>query len=155
MDTTKLADPNVITLLRSARIDLEAAANLLPPDGRYSVNDVDNGAAITRYLGAIMARANQALAAVQSATLIVETPALVLTEAQQREKVILALISDVYNNLSPENLCCDGELRGRALLAKRKRLDVELEVLFEKLGRRVGETECYEALTALSSGSVR
>ena len=49
-------------------------------------------------------------------------------------------IHDIYNmlegDLSPENLCCDGELRGKALADKAKRLQgawKELQALDKKM----------------------
>lgn len=45
--------------------------------------------------------------------------------------------------LSPENLCCDGELRGRALTAKKAKLDAQWKALEKKLGRTVTEEEVW------------
>jgi hypothetical protein len=39
------------------------------------------------------------------------------------------LVSALYSDLSPENLCCDGELRGPMLAAKSKMLNGALKEL--------------------------
>lgn len=44
---------------------------------------------------------------------------------EQRTKVL----DDLDNELSPENLCCDGELSGRALLQKAAMLNGALKAL--------------------------
>lgn len=47
------------------------------------------------------------------------------------------------SELSPENLCCDGELRGRALQAKANRLHAEWRALEREAGRSVDEGETW------------
>lgn len=54
--------------------------------------------------------------------------------------------SRLAGELSPENLTCDGELRGRALQAKVKRLRDEWAALERKVGRKVSEDETYSWL---------
>lgn len=44
-------------------------------------------------------------------------------------KDVRGLISDIWNELSPENLTCDGELRGEALVRKKKMLNGALAAL--------------------------
>jgi hypothetical protein len=47
------------------------------------------------------------------------------------------------NDLSPENLCCDGELHGKALADKTRRLAEEWTALEDKVGCAVSEGEVY------------
>lgn len=60
-----------------------------------------------------------------------------MTDAQRRQFQSLACA------LSPENLACDGELRGRALATKAKRLRGEWSKLEKAVGRRVSEDEVW------------
>ena len=60
------------------------------------------------------------------------------------ENDIMLRIWYVYGDLSPENLCCDGELPRHLVRKKYNRLMRELNVLFNKLGRVVSETESYK-----------
>lgn len=60
-----------------------------------------------------------------------------MTATQRRQFQTLAAA------LSPENLACDGELRGRALVAKAKRLRGEWAKLEKAVGRRVSEDEVW------------
>ena len=53
-------------------------------------------------------------------------------------------MSVIYANLSPENLTCDGELSGRAVIEKRAGLMRKLNGLFNAFGREVDEVEIYE-----------
>lgn len=46
--------------------------------------------------------------------------------------------------LSPENLCCDGELRGAALRTKHRRLLKEWAAHEAVIGRKVSETEIWD-----------
>jgi hypothetical protein len=61
------------------------------------------------------------------------------------ESEVLKDIRGVYAALSPENLTCDGELRGRALARKASALRTKLAGLFRELGRRVSEDEAYRS----------
>jgi len=61
------------------------------------------------------------------------------------ESEVLKDIRGVYAALSPENLTCDGELRGRALTRKASALRTKLAGLFRELGRRVSEDEAYRS----------
>ena len=47
--------------------------------------------------------------------------------------------------LSPENLSCDGELRGQKLIQKKRRLDVQWKALEQDVGRKVTEDEVWAA----------
>lgn len=60
------------------------------------------------------------------------------------EQMILEAINAVYNELSPENLCCDGELPMNQVAAKRTLLNRQLNGLFQALGRTVDENTVYE-----------
>lgn len=60
-----------------------------------------------------------------------------LTKELKKQFVSLA------GQLSPENLSCDGELRGRALQAKAKRLRKAWSDLEKQAGRKVSEDETY------------
>ncbi len=51
-----------------------------------------------------------------------EKPPITLEDCK-REEVYMDLFLGLNNQLSPENLCCDGELRGRALATKAKMLN--------------------------------
>lgn len=53
--------------------------------------------------------------------------------------LILEAISCVYNELSPENLCCDGELPTHLVHRKRGSLNSKLDGLFKAFGRPVSE----------------
>ena len=60
---------------------------------------------------------------------------------KRSEAAILKDIEAVYNRLSPENLSCDGEVRGKALSQKEAGLQGRLKMLFRELGREVSEDE--------------
>lgn len=51
--------------------------------------------------------------------------------------------SDLAGQLSPENLTCDGMVRGRALQAKASRLRKQWQALEKQAGRKVSEDEVY------------
>jgi hypothetical protein len=57
--------------------------------------------------------------------------------------VIMMDIDITYSMLSPENLSCDGELRGAALARKARGLRAKLAGLFAELGKSVTEEEAY------------
>lgn len=59
------------------------------------------------------------------------------------ESAVLQDIGDVYSQLSPENLTCDGELPRREIARRRAALQRQLKALFVELGREVDEMECY------------
>lgn len=65
-----------------------------------------------------------------------------LTAAKQQ--LVLDRIRDIYNQLSPENLTCDGELSPKAVRRRYALLKRELQTLFKVLGREVSESEAYE-----------
>lgn len=59
------------------------------------------------------------------------------------EKAIMGDILDVYGELSPENLCCDGELSLTAVRRKSRSLNGRLARLQRELGRKVSEEAAY------------
>lgn len=64
--------------------------------------------------------------------------------ARRSEDVIMMDIVDAYTTLSPENLCCDGELRGRAVMEKKRRLLADLARLQREIGYNVTEMEAFD-----------
>ena len=64
------------------------------------------------------------------------------TEPRADADIILD-IANVYSNLSPENLTCDGELSRREVDIRHRRLHAELQRLFKELGREVEVDEAY------------
>jgi len=63
---------------------------------------------------------------------------------KRSDKEIIKDICDVYGGLSPENLCCDGELPRYLVVKKERELNRELKGLFVELGREVDETSAYK-----------
>ena len=59
------------------------------------------------------------------------------------EATIMQEILRCYAGLSPENLTCDGELRGPAVARRAAALRSRLRALFVELGRKVSESEAY------------
>ena len=62
------------------------------------------------------------------------------------KNLILQAISEVYCNLSPENLSCDGELSLTQVNYRRAEANRQLKGLFLAYGRNVSETEIYSWL---------
>lgn len=60
------------------------------------------------------------------------------------EQLILEAINAVYNNLSPENLTCDGELPSYMVNEKRIKLNRQLKGLFQAFGREVDEKSAFD-----------
>ena len=58
------------------------------------------------------------------------------------------ILSGLYNDLSPENLTCDGELRGSAVVAKQKQLVAAIKFVEKKLGRSVSEDQAFAYIKA-------
>lgn len=73
----------------------------------------------------------------------VSAPAVVAPKAKRSDDAIMRDISNCYGMLSPENLTCDGELRGSALITKARRIRAKLADLQTELGRRVTEDQCW------------
>jgi hypothetical protein len=59
------------------------------------------------------------------------------------EDELMNKINQVYCNLSPENLTCDGELCRSQVIARKKAYEKELKLLFKQLGREVSEEESW------------
>ncbi len=57
---------------------------------------------------------------------------------------ILEAISSCYNNLSPENLTCDGEASRSHINQRAAKLHRQLKGLFYAFGREVGEMEALD-----------
>ena len=61
----------------------------------------------------------------------------------ETEAEIMQWFSRLCGELSPENLCCDGELSGAPLAQKKRELDAAWRYLEGKLGRKMTEDEVY------------
>jgi len=61
-----------------------------------------------------------------------------LTEALKRKFETLS------NNLSPENLCCDGELSRAQVRVRYRKLKRQWAALEKKAGRKVSEDEVWD-----------
>ena len=59
------------------------------------------------------------------------------------EVCIMEAIVSTYNELSPENLSCDGELSITQVHVRRGKLENRLNHLFKALGRTVSESSAY------------
>ena len=69
-----------------------------------------------------------------------------VVEAPKRERPEAAIMREIlggYSALSPENLTCDGELRGTAVTRRAASVRARLNELFVELGRKVSEEEAY------------
>lgn len=69
-------------------------------------------------------------------------------KAKRPEREILRDIDSVYCQLSPENLTCDGEASAAHILRMSVHLNRRLRDLFDELGRKVDEIECWRLLKA-------
>lgn len=58
--------------------------------------------------------------------------------------LIMDVIVDTYNRLSPEWLTCDGELPRTQVMARKRELERRLRGLFIAIGRNVGESEAFK-----------
>jgi len=63
--------------------------------------------------------------------------------AKRSEREIMRDLLNAYSMLSPENLTCDGELRGSMVVARAKALRARIIKLQAELGRKVSEDECF------------
>jgi hypothetical protein len=59
------------------------------------------------------------------------------------EAEVMRDIVGCYGGLSPENLTCDGELRGSAVARRAAAIRARLRACFRELGRHVSEDEAY------------
>ena len=62
---------------------------------------------------------------------------------KRNEREIMRDLLNAYAGLSPENLTCDGEIRGSAVVARAKALRARIAKLQTELGRKVSEDECW------------
>lgn len=60
------------------------------------------------------------------------------------EKAIIEEIASLYCALSPENLSCDGELRGSRLQTKYRGLNKRIAECIKELGREITESQAYD-----------
>jgi len=74
----------------------------------------------------------------------VATPAAPVVKPRRSEDQILLDIFNVYARFSPENLTCDGELRGAAVARRASTLRARLRDLQAEMGRKVSEDECWD-----------
>jgi len=77
-----------------------------------------------------------------AATTVAPTTA-VPAPPRRADDVIMKDIVNAYGDLSPENLTCDGELRGRAVATRRAAINRRLADLQTELGRRVSEDAAW------------
>lgn len=54
------------------------------------------------------------------------------------------ILSEIYSNLSPENLTCDGELPQSNIKQRFRELQRKLDAVFVLMDRRMSETVCWE-----------
>ncbi len=73
-------------------------------------------------------------------------PLPVFPATRRADRAILSDIANVYGQLSPENLTCDGELPASAVRRRASALRSKLRTLFQEIGRTVSETEAYDAV---------
>lgn len=83
-------------------------------------------------------------------TTVVKTPS--ITQKLEynpfsEDNIILEAILNYYNNLSPENLSCDGEAPLATIQARRSFYNNKLRHLFNAFGREVSESEIYNWYT--------
>ena len=62
------------------------------------------------------------------------------------DKAIIVKIDEVYSQLSPENLSCDGELPRSEQRRRYRALTNELQRLFVQLGHEITELEAVKLL---------
>jgi hypothetical protein len=69
----------------------------------------------------------------------------VLDQEKRSENQIMEEIRNVYSDLSPEALSCDGEMPPHLIRKRQRELTARLAALQSELGRGVSETEAFEA----------
>jgi len=62
---------------------------------------------------------------------------------KRSEALIIKDLQDIDNQLSPENLTCDGELSSSEVEARQKLLEACWKKLEKELGRKVTSEELY------------
>lgn len=83
------------------------------------------------------------LASAPTAANTVAPVAPVAPKAKRSDDAIMREIDACYSMLEPENLTCDGELRGSAVITKARRIRARLAELQAELGRKVSEDDCW------------
>ena len=63
---------------------------------------------------------------------------------KREDKVVLRNILNMYANLSPENLHCDGEISRSQAATRADQYNRILQALFIEIGRTVSESEAYQ-----------
>lgn len=71
-------------------------------------------------------------------------PKLKFNEFDTVKNTILDAILQLYCNLSPENISCDGEAPMSVVRQRSMQYNTQLKHLFNALGQNVSETEIYE-----------
>lgn len=66
-----------------------------------------------------------------------------LSSIRTEEDRLMRKIVGCYDELSPENLHCDGEISARQARAKAVEIKARLRALEKELGRRVPEEDAY------------
>jgi len=74
----------------------------------------------------------------------VSTPLVYNMFTQADDALIIQAIGQIHNNLSPENLSCDGELPITEVRRRYRAYNKKLDLLQKALGRTVSEMEFYE-----------
>lgn len=64
----------------------------------------------------------------------------------ETEEELMKALDVLCCELSPENLCCDGEISRSAAMKKASALRAEWKEIEKKLGRKVSEEEVYSAV---------
>lgn len=60
------------------------------------------------------------------------------------EGEVLREVRNLYCQLSPENLTCDGELPAHIVRKRAQQIQARLRVCFQELGREVSEDEAFQ-----------
>jgi hypothetical protein len=67
----------------------------------------------------------------------------------------LMILDSIFGQLSPENLCGDGEIPRWRVNEKRKQLDRELNAVYVLLGQVIDESQHYEIMEKFNSEIVK
>ena len=59
-------------------------------------------------------------------------------------------LGHVYNSLSPENLTCDGEASHANVMARKRKLDQKLQLLFQLMGVTIDEDTCCDIMASFN-----
>lgn len=58
----------------------------------------------------------------------------------------LMILDGLFNELSPENLCCDGEASRFYIVQKRRDIERRMQAVFVLLGQEIDESQHYEIM---------